>query len=127
MTMKIGEVSQEGQGTRDAFHFACVSAKFTGFGVRLPGMDVKFVDDRCLEVVRCEEYERHGIIDPFANPVDLQGNVNFWVLLVPGATENLAHTFKINLPNLAHFEVEEDEDEDEDYGYEDYDGCRGCN
>jgi hypothetical protein len=123
--MKIGEISQDGQGTRDAFHFACVSAKFVGGGVRLPGMDVKFVDDRCLEVVKCAEHERHGIIDPFVNAVDLQGNANFWVLLIPGATENLAHTFKVNLPGLPHFEVEEEEEEED---YDDYDdGCRGCN
>lgn len=133
MPMKIGQpeaVEGNQQGKRDAFHVPAVLVRWAGPGlsnvpIPIPGGNVKFVDDRFLEVVNCSEDERHAIIDPFVNAAAIQGNVIFWVLLIPETTAELSHNFKINVPNVAHFEVQEEEEEDEDeYDYDD--GCKGC-
>ena len=125
--MKIGHKgeAEEKVGQRDAFHVPAVLVKWVGPGLPLPGGDVRFVDNSFTQVMGCEEEDRNAVIDPFVPAIEIQGDVSFWVLLIPEATSNLTHNFNINLPNVPQ-KVDEDEDEDEDEYEDEYDGCRGC-
>lgn len=125
--MKIGQKGnpQEIIGQRDAFHVPAVLVKWAGPGLPLSGGNVRFVDNSFKQVMACEEEDRHAVIDPFVPSIEIQGDVSFWVLLIPEVTSNLTHFYSINLPDVpqaGHNEDEEDEEEDDD----EYDGCKGC-
>ena len=122
MGMKIGQPENGELGKRDAFHVPAVLVRWVGAGIPLPGAPVKFIDDTFKEVKAGDEDDRHAIIDPFVRAIDIQGNINFWVLLVPDVTAELSHNFKININDVPHVEIEQEQEDDYDYD----DGCKGC-
>jgi hypothetical protein len=145
--MKLGAPIKENMnnflGKRDAFHVQAVAVRWAGVGpggvgFAMPGGSVRFTDNNFNEVVSCDAKVRHAVIDPFANAVEIQGNVLFLVFMQPGMTSDPIHHFemKINDLNEGNDNLDEDDDEDdedddeyddEENDDDDYDdGCRNC-
>jgi hypothetical protein len=118
----IGHVSEDVSllGRRDAFH---VPAVLVTCDIYIePGESVVFENSLYKKVRRAVFNEtRHGLVDPFIS-MPAPGKL-FWVLLVPGAVENLVHQFEINTDAPASpAEAVSDSTEDDDDGS----ACGSC-
>lgn len=86
-------------GTRDAIHVpftvGSLHNKFkAGIYKLIPGSFVRFVDDKFIEFELCEREKAHGILNPFLEEISIFDNVV--VLLKPGITSVVRHTFDID-------------------------------
>lgn len=84
------------KGIRDAVHVQVVAVQ-SEFPL-YPGQPVRFVDDTYTYVVPCAFNFAHAVVNPFRERFS-QDEV-FLVLLFPGVSSNLLHTFTLNLPDV---------------------------
>ncbi len=90
--MKLGEEPTELTGTKDAQH-VCVVVAYSREEVE-PGDWVKFVDSDYDVVEKSSKSDADGIIDPFLSKI--RNGDSFLVLLNPGLSKNLRHTFELS-------------------------------
>lgn len=108
----------DGKEYRDAMHVAVI--KVCAYASMYPGQKVRvWKNYNAWFAEPAESGEGHGIVDPFL-PSPVSMNMEFLVILHPGSTNNLRHTW-------SHPDFEDEvsrsnnDDEEEDDG-----GCRGC-
>jgi hypothetical protein len=126
MASEFGQLCELSEvGTRDAGHVAFVV--ITATESMYPGQRVRFNSFMLNVVSTCYFNDYHGLVDPFLATYVKPGQ-SCRILLAPGMTRNLRHSFDVVLYDDTVVSSQETKYEEVDNShYDDYDdGCKGC-
>jgi hypothetical protein len=111
-------------GDRDAVHVSVVLSVCAESRL-MPGDKVRFTDTTLASVVKVDDDDYDGIVNPFGTPVEKGWTAR--IIIRPNRTSNVRHVFDVTLysGNLAKYDKPQNDPYVNDYDDE-YDECRHC-